>query len=90
MELYAIAEAIKLANNLELKETVISTNSISSTQGIKQLRPKLPVSHIIKEELNYLQSKGNTVQIIWISSHIGIMGSEKADLAISSYTSYNH
>lgn len=80
-ELYAIAEAIKLSSSYNAKDTVIFTDSLSSIQGIKQLYPKHPTLKNIKRQLYELRIEGKNIELVWIPSHIGIQGNERADIA---------
>ncbi|XP_074032668.1 uncharacterized protein [Leptinotarsa decemlineata] len=80
-ELHAIAEAIKLSTNLNAKDSVIFTDSLSSSQSIKQPYPKHPILKNIKTQLYEMRLQGKNIELVWIPSHIGIPGNEEADVA---------
>ncbi|XP_074029446.1 uncharacterized protein [Leptinotarsa decemlineata] len=86
-ELYALSKAIMKARRTD-GNTVIYTDSLSSVEGIQQLYPRHPILQKIKSNLAALYQGGKKVEIVWVPSHTGIPGNEKADeMARNSSTS---
>ena len=81
-ELTAIKNALKLIEPGEIREWAILTDSLTSVQAInnynkKSARPDLLQE--IHESYTHLISLGHKITIVWIPSHCGIEGNEKAD-----------
>lgn len=81
-ELIAIEHAIKWIKKNKVPESVIFSDSLSSVQALHagQSRTRLDKVDRILNLLDNAKSKGISIQIEWIPSHIGIDGNELADL----------
>ncbi|XP_018406602.1 PREDICTED: uncharacterized protein LOC108782745 [Cyphomyrmex costatus] len=80
-EAYAIYTAITIAIDLKLSDATIITDSLSVLETVKNHHnPKnnylIP---LIKSVLEEAGRNGTSVKFIWIPSHRGIEGNEKAD-----------
>ncbi|KYN00602.1 Gag-Pol polyprotein [Cyphomyrmex costatus] len=80
-EAYAIYNAVMIAIDMNLQNVTIVSDSKSVLQSLNgHLNPTnnylIP---LIKSVLEKAQSKGTNIQFIWVPSHSGITGNEKAD-----------
>jgi hypothetical protein len=85
-ELVAILTALRHVSKNQcdnIKNILICSDSLSSLQAIKAYKPnKLhDLLYEVTYELDQLKLKNITPTIVWIPSHIGIMGNELADYA---------
>ncbi|XP_018360462.1 PREDICTED: uncharacterized protein LOC108759488 [Trachymyrmex cornetzi] len=80
-EAYAIYTAITLAIDRKLPKATIITDSKSVLKAVKSFRN--PTNNylipLIRSVLEEAESKGTEINFIWIPSHRGISGNEKAD-----------
>ncbi|XP_018367425.1 PREDICTED: uncharacterized protein LOC108763958 [Trachymyrmex cornetzi] len=80
-EAYAIYTAITLAIDRKLPKAIIITDSKSVLEAVKSFRN--PTNNylipLIRSVLVKAESKGTEINFIWIPSHRGISGNEKAD-----------
>ena len=76
-ELYAILKAIEIAEIKRKTKIVICTDSLSAVTGIQDSETKHP---LVIEIQNKLEKTNMTITLMWIPSHVGIVGNEKADL----------
>jgi ribonuclease HI len=76
-ELIAIAKAIDIAERKKKSKIVICTDSLSAVNGIQDSQTKHP---LIMEIQDKLKKTRMSVILMWIPSHVGIIGNEKADL----------
>lgn len=92
-ELSAILYGLKYINEIEPPKCLIITDSLSAVMGMKQIYPSHPILIYIKAEIHTIAQKGITLGVLWVPSHTGIEGNEKADIltkaAISSPESVN-
>ena len=77
-ELIAIEHAIKWIRKNNIPDSVIFNDFLSSVQAIHagQSRTRPDKIDKILSLLDRAKSKGNIIQIEWISSHVGIEGNE--------------
>ena len=80
-EIAAIRWALKNILEKELIRTVICTDSLSSLQALRAGKSTTRQS-IINECLRIIRSiheQGSDVRLLWVPSHIGVEGNERAD-----------
>lgn len=78
-ELYGILQALKYIENHAGKQFTINTDSLSALKSIHKIYPTHPLLTKIQETLYKIYTKSKKVVFIWIPSHVGIIGNEKAD-----------
>ncbi|KYN22427.1 Gag-Pol polyprotein [Trachymyrmex cornetzi] len=80
-EAYAIYTAITLAIDRKLPKATIITDSKSVLEAVKSFRNQTNnyLIPLIRSVLEEAESKGTEINFIWIPSHRGISGNEKAD-----------
>nr|XP_023028247.1 uncharacterized protein LOC111516312 [Leptinotarsa decemlineata] len=78
-ELYSILQALTYMQQTDYPKYVIITDSLSSIQSIQKIYTHHPIVKLIKCELFRIQQRQKQVAIVWVPSHIGISGNEKAD-----------
>jgi ribonuclease HI len=76
-ELFAISKAIQTANTRHNTRIVVCTDSLSAVKGIQDTQTKNPLVIQIQDQL--IETNCSVV-IMWIPSHVGIVGNEKADM----------
>lgn len=80
-ELYAILQALIYIRQDYNHHFLIITDSLSALKGMDQLYTTHPILQLIKNELQQIENDGKEIKFIWVPSHIGITGNEKADQA---------
>ena len=80
-EINAIAATRHFCTTLTNNNIIIITESLSSLKGLNCMYPEHPIISNIHSYLITLQNLGMTLNLIWIPSHIGIIGKELADQA---------
>ena len=75
-ETYAIYEAVKTGIALNLDNIIIISDSFSAITSITNPYPKNELVHLIQ---NMLSTTNKDISFIWVPSHVGITGNEKAD-----------
>ena len=83
-ELYAIQKAVETVNNTTNNKILICSDSLSALQSIQQLYSNLPIVQKIHDLIN---NSSKTFKLLWIPSHAGITGNEKADALAKNATS---
>ena len=79
-ELMAILLALKQIRN-RLNNSLIMSDSLTALQSLeKKATPHQALVNIILRKTMKLYHKGVSVKFIWIPSHIGIPGNERADM----------
>ncbi|XP_066255908.1 uncharacterized protein [Euwallacea similis] len=77
-ELFAIYRALSLLEG-NGRTFVICTDSLAAVQSIKNLYSSHPLVQSIQDRIQSLTLKECKTHIVWIPSHIGIVGNECAD-----------
>ncbi|XP_076620013.1 uncharacterized protein LOC143341179 [Colletes latitarsis] len=80
-ELQAIKHAIKSTLTDHNTNFAIFCDSTSAISALQKLWTSDPVTQECQEAYTRSSQKNNSITIIWIPSHIGITGNEKADRA---------
>lgn len=80
-ELYAIHQALNLIMSSQKTSFLISTDSLSSIQSIRNQFTTHPMASDIQETLTRLFSQGKNVMFVWTPSHCGLSGNEQADIS---------
>jgi len=75
-ENYAIFEGVKLANTLETNDILIISDSLSTLLALKNTSSRNEITSNIQACL--IQTNKN-IAFMWVPSHTGIIGNEKAD-----------
>lgn len=78
-EIMAIIEALKLIRDSDTNHSVIFSDSLSAINFIKKKFNFDPYITEVYSLLHEIKSSNKTVVFIWIPSHIGIEGNDKAD-----------
>lgn len=76
-ELFALSRAVKIADDKKKTKLLICTDSLSAVLGIQDSQTKHP---LVLDIQNQLVATNMTITFMWIPSHIGILGNEKADV----------
>ncbi|XP_072402517.1 uncharacterized protein [Diabrotica undecimpunctata] len=79
-ELYGIVEAFHMLEPTD-RNVAICTDSLSSIQVVKNMSSDHPLVNLIHDIYNKLTDHGVIVTIVWVSSHVGVVGNEAADVA---------
>ncbi|KAJ8962280.1 hypothetical protein NQ318_018259 [Aromia moschata] len=79
-ELYGILTAVNTITNTN-KTVAICTDSLSSIHSINNIYTQNPLAQNIQETCHVLASQNISVSILWVPSHVGIIGNERADQA---------
>ncbi|XP_072375682.1 uncharacterized protein [Diabrotica undecimpunctata] len=79
-ELYGIVEAFRMLKPTD-RNVAICTDSLSSIQVIKNMFSDHPLVNLIHDIYNKLTDHGVIVTIVWVPSHVGVVGNEAADEA---------
>lgn len=88
-ELFAILQAVRAIKTGE--RVAICTDSLASVHAISKTYAKHPLVHSIHEHYNGIAASGAELTLIWVPSHKGIKGNEKADQAAKRvYSSSDH
>ena len=79
-ELYALLAALTcvLTNSLH-KKFVIFSDSLSSLKAIESIIPPNTLAYRVRYHCHLLKQKGKDIRFVWVPSHVGIPGNEKAD-----------
>lgn len=80
-ELMAIYKALLYIANLQSSISVVCTDSLSSLQSISQLFADNALVQLIQQTLYQLQTYKKKVTLVFVPSHTGIPGNERADAA---------
>ncbi|KYN02389.1 Gag-Pol polyprotein [Cyphomyrmex costatus] len=80
-EAYAIYTAITISIDMNLPSATIVTDSMNVLETLKGFRNSTNnyLIPFIKSSLEEAESKGTAIHFIWVPSHSGITGNEKAD-----------
>ena len=78
-EVSAVQHALHSIVPLKNKTSTIFTDSMSTLESIKALKPSHPLSSKIQQTAHTLSLKGHKVEFCWCPSHVGINGNEAAD-----------
>jgi ribonuclease HI len=76
-ELFAISKALRLADIKKKPKIVICTDSLSAVIGIQDRQTKHP---LVMEIQDQLMTTNSQAILMWVPSHVGIIGNEKADV----------
>ena len=83
-ELFALLKAIKHRSS---NKTLICTDSLSAVNALKNLHPN---NNMVQQIQDKLREPNTQTIIMWIPSHTGIIGNEKADINAKEATKQNH
>ncbi|KAJ8915512.1 hypothetical protein NQ315_012393 [Exocentrus adspersus] len=87
-ELYGILMALKTITGLN-KVITICTDSLSSVESIGNIYSQNALVEKIHEVCHQLDKQKISITIVWVPSHVGIAGNEKADQAAKEALSSN-
>ena len=80
-ELYAIYQVLKHIRRRDYNRCVIATDSASSVMALRNQSISCTLVLRILELLTEISSDGGEVTLLWVPSHVGIDGNERADEA---------
>jgi len=83
-EAWALYQSLMLVESSDERRAVIFSDSRSVLEALTSYSTKSCSNYLIpliKSKYHYLAESGFTIQIVWIPSHVGIVGNEKADAA---------
>ncbi|GAB1867729.1 Reverse transcriptase domain-containing protein [Camponotus japonicus] len=78
----AILETISFVTKHQMNDITIFSDSKSVLQALKNINFKNNTSHLInkiRDSINKFVKRGGRIKLIWIPSHCGITGNERAD-----------
>ncbi|KYQ54710.1 Gag-Pol polyprotein [Trachymyrmex zeteki] len=80
-EAYAIYNAITISIDLHLRKVTIVTDSRSVLEAVKGtcIRTNNYLILLIRARIEEAENEGTRIQFLWVPSHRGITGNEKAD-----------
>lgn len=79
-EMYAILKAVTLANqSTKNRKTIICTDSLTAINTICSIYPTNPLTVQTQDLISTISKAGKSVTFLWVPSHCGILGNEKAD-----------
>ena len=81
LELYALLLAIDVVRHSKEKNFVIFSDSMSSLQSINGFNFDTDLVLKFLKDYTVLAKNGKNIILCWITSHVGILGNEKADAA---------
>lgn len=79
-ELYAILQAVLKTQNFNHTSFVICTDSLSSIQLLRKVFPSNVLAQQITHEITRCQQLNKNITLMYVPSHIGILGNEEADM----------
>ena len=91
-ELAAIRKALQLHQNCTNENVVIFSDSLSALQAIqnKSDKNRQELLHQIYSAYNTLTKSKNVIYFVWVPSHIGLLGNEKADQSAKAGLSHHN
>ncbi|XP_074034247.1 uncharacterized protein [Leptinotarsa decemlineata] len=78
-ELYAIWRTLKYMEKKNIPKFLIVTDSLNALETITQLYTNHLILLRIKQSLHLLHQKHICIRFMWVPSHMGIVGNERAD-----------
>lgn len=88
-ELIAVLHALNNFNGMPDKRLLLCTDSMSSIMAIKDQFSKDVLLQQIHSCLGHLKSINTLVTLLWVPSHVGILGNEEVDQMAKEATSMN-
>lgn len=85
-EAYSIQQSLTRISHSTYNKFLVLSDSLSVLSSIKSIPSTHPTISNIRETLETIFKQNKEVYLIWIPSHIGIPGNEKADQAAKSAT----
>ena len=80
-EVYAIWLALSLVRDLASTRFLVCTDSLSALSAIKNYAHPNPHVRKVQVQVIRLRQDGIVIQFLWVPSHVGIRGNERADAA---------
>ena len=80
-ELHAIWLALGIINDTPYSSYVLCSDSMNSVQSIDNYTENNHLLHRLVYQMDKSILRGNHITIIWVPSHVGICGNERADQA---------
>ena len=88
-EARAIMLALSFVESYHGDKFAIFSDSLSCLQAIRSHSPENPLIVTIRNKLVSLRENGKFVTLVWVPSHVGIQGNERADSAAKSALDFN-
>lgn len=90
-ELYSIYQASEyIVNDNSSNQFIIQTDSYSTIQSLQQIYSNNTLVQRTQDNFHRAATNGKEVQILWVPSHVGIEGNERADQAAKDATNLDN
>lgn len=81
-ECFAIGASLDYMGKMPIHNLCIVTDSLSAIKALKNAKNSFKTHHMVAhlcEKINRMSSNGIRVELVWVPSHCGVMGNERAD-----------
>ena len=78
-EVYAIHLALQIIAEQKSRTFLILSDSLSTLKSLQDKRSDHPMVRKLQHRFHYMLHNGNSIQLMWIPSHVGISENEEVD-----------